>query len=80
MGFDLGPLVEMGLGKLPAPAHTAQEALLKRYGHPAVLSDTNLNALHFLGDIGPYLKLTPGEPSHSIYRLAQKALRLLQGS
>ncbi len=58
-----------------APAMLAEKALLKRYGHPAVLLDVGLNALHFCGDISPYLEFTEGEPSHRLFRLARKALR-----
>ncbi len=73
--FDLGLL-----GQRPATGHSdpegvAESVLLRRYGHPAALLDTNGQVLRLLGDTKPYLELPEGAPSLSIHKLARKSLR-----
>ena len=70
-----GPAGAPGRNREPAPGVAAEKALLKRFAPPAALLDTNLDVVHLMGDIYPFLKLPAGEQSNNIFRLARKALR-----
>ncbi|WPL16982.1 Autoinducer 2 sensor kinase/phosphatase LuxQ [Thiorhodovibrio winogradskyi] len=59
-----------------SPAQLLDRHLLRRYGHPAVLIDGNMNVLYYFGDTSPFLTDPEGEPTANLIHKAREALRI----
>ena len=76
ISFDAALLDQAGHDRPKDPEVVAEKAMLRRFGRPGALLDTNLRVLHFIGDTSPFLGLPEGEPSLNILKLAKRGLRL----
>ena len=54
----------------------AERILLDRFTPPGFLVDSNLQILHFQGDVGPFLKPSTGEPSFDLVKMIRPDLVL----
>ncbi|HEX7913978.1 MAG TPA: chemotaxis protein CheB, partial [Paraburkholderia sp.] len=75
------PIVNPDRSAAPAPAMSvtdwqreADRVALARYAPPGVLINENLEILQFRGQTGPFLAPAPGEPSHSLLKMAREGL------
>lgn len=53
---------------------TAERILLAQYAPAGVIVDDALNIVYVRGDTGPYLQITPGEPTYSLLKMAREGL------
>jgi two-component system CheB/CheR fusion protein len=64
----------------PAPApenallQDARQLILSRYCPPGVIVDADLTIVETLGQTGPYLELSPGSASLSMFKMARRGL------
>ncbi|WP_295392137.1 chemotaxis protein CheB [uncultured Thiodictyon sp.] len=85
LGYEFTPRtpVQDGLAEPPLPKprglgrHPQQEAddlILARYSPPGVIVSTDLEILHFRGQVGRYLDPTPGAASLNLLKMAGRRL------
>jgi two-component system CheB/CheR fusion protein len=54
-----------------------RRALVEHWAPPSILVDADRQIIHIHGDVGPYLRLPPGEPSQRVVELIAPQLRPL---
>lgn len=59
-----------------SPSNVLEKQLLRRYAHPAVLIDQNMDILYYYGDTSPYFAHPEGSPTENLIKIARRGIKL----
>ena len=65
------PLAADRQDRLTRMAEFSRSLILAQYGPPTILINSEMECLHSVGDLDPYLRVPPGDPTRSLLELAR---------